>query len=168
MNSRPNRKAIKPDDVLIVHADELHAHAFQQIAWAGYQRFASAACATKYTLPKATEPDDVRIARADERLSRAYEHIARTDKQLAQAYRQIARSDEQLARLTEQLSNLERRATRDRSAGPVRLPPPDRRALRAFIGFLLAAGIFAAAFVSQSPYGDAVKQIIARWAPPLI
>jgi hypothetical protein len=148
MNSTPNRKTTEPDDVLIVHADELHAHAYQQIAWAGYQRFAPAARATKYTLPKPTEPDPVPMARADERLARAYE--------------QIARADEQLARVTEQLSTLEHDATRPRSAVPGRRPLPDRPALRGIIGFLLAACIFAAAFVSQSPYGDAVKQIIAR------
>jgi len=105
MNSTPNRKATEPDDVLIVHADELHAHAYQQIAHADYQKFAPAdeqlARVTKYTPnPKATEPDDVRIARADERLAHAYEQIARTD--------------EQLARVTEQLSKLEQDATRHR------------------------------------------------------
>jgi hypothetical protein len=155
MNSTPNRKATEPDDVLIVHADELHAHAYQQIAHADYQKFAPAARVTKYTLnPKATEPDDVRIARADERL--------------AQAYEQIARTDEQLARVTEQLSKLEQDATRHRSAAPGRLPLPGRPALRGLIGFLLAACIFAAAFVSQSSYGDAINQIIARWAPQLV
>ena len=40
--------------------------------------------------------------------------------------------------------------------------------LRGLIGLLLAACIFAAAFVSQSTYGDAAKPIIARWAPQLI
>jgi hypothetical protein len=155
MNSTPNRKATEPDDVLIVHADELHAHAYQQIAHADYQKFAPAARVTKYTLnPKATEPDDVRIAREHERL--------------AQAYEQIARTDEQLARVTEQLSKLEQDATRHRSAAPGRLPLPGRPALRGLIGFLLAACIFAAAFVSQSSYGDAVNQIIARWAPQLV
>jgi septal ring factor EnvC (AmiA/AmiB activator) len=155
MNSTPNRKATEPADVLIVHADKPQAHAYQQIAYARYQKFAPAARVTKYTLnPKATEPDDARIARADERL--------------AQAYEQIARTDEQLARVTEQLSKLEQDATRHRSAAPGRLPLPGRPALRGLIGFLLAACIFVAAFVSQSPYGDAVNQIIARWAPQLI
>jgi hypothetical protein len=159
MNSTPNRKATEPDDVLIVHADELHAHAYQQIAHADYQKFAHAdeqlARVTKYTPnPKATEPDDVRIARADERLAHAYEQIACTD--------------EQLARVTEQLSKLEQDATRHRSAAPGRLPLPGRPELRGLIGFLLAACIFAAAFVSQSSYGDAVNQIIARWAPQLV
>jgi hypothetical protein len=65
MNSTPNRKATEPDGVLTVQADELHALAYQQIAWAGYQKFAPAARAT-YMIPKATEPDDVRIASAEE------------------------------------------------------------------------------------------------------
>jgi hypothetical protein len=84
VNSTPNRKATEPADVLIVHADEPQAHAYQQIAYAGYQKLAAAARVTKYTLsPKATEPDDARIAQADERLAQAYEQIARTDEQLA-------------------------------------------------------------------------------------
>src|SRR4051812_10786033 len=147
MNSTPNRKATEPDDVLIVHADELHAHAYQQIAWAGYQRFAPASRATKYTLPRATETDDVRIARADERLARAYEQIARTD--------------EQLARVTEQLSKLEHDATRHRSAVAGRQPLPDRLARRGLIRFLLAACIFSAAVRLQSPLCRAVQQIIS-------
>jgi hypothetical protein len=40
--------------------------------------------------------------------------------------------------------------------------------LRGLIGLLLAACIFAAAFVSQSSYGDAAKMMIARWAPQLV
>jgi DNA polymerase III gamma/tau subunit len=48
---------------------------------------------------------------------------------------------------------------------------PDPRggsARRGLIGLLLAACIFAAAFASQSAYGGAAKQIIARWAPRLV
>ena len=85
--------------------------------------------------PKSTEPDDLLIARADERLAHAYE--------------QIARADEQLARVNEQLSNLEHDAARDPST--VLGPRPSRggAVLRSLIGLLLAACIFAAAFVSQ-------------------
>jgi septal ring factor EnvC (AmiA/AmiB activator) len=155
MNSTPNRKATEPAAVLIVHADKVKAHAYQQIAHAGYQKFAPAARVTKYTLnPAATEDEDVRVARADERLAKAYE--------------QIARADEQLARVTEQLSKLEQDATPDRSAAPGPLPSPGRPALRGLIGFALAACIFAAAFVSQSRYGDAANRIIARWTPQII
>jgi hypothetical protein len=45
--------------------------------------------------------------------------------------------------------------------------PGGRRAVRALSGFLLAACIGVAAFAWQS-YGDAARQIIARWAPRLV
>ena len=44
----------------------------------------------------------------------------------------------------------------------------DRPAVRGFTGLLLAACICVAAIAWQSPYGDAAKQIIARWAPQLV
>jgi predicted FMN-binding regulatory protein PaiB len=103
--------------------------------------------------PEAIEPNDVLIARADERL--------------AHAYGQIARADEQLARVTEQLSKLEHDAARQSSAVPGREHSRGRPALRALIGLLLAAGMFIAAFVAQSSYGDAAKLIVARWVPQL-
>jgi hypothetical protein len=46
-------------------------------------------------------------------------------------------------------------------------PSIGRRAVRAFNGFLLVACIGVAAIAWQS-YGDAAKQIIARWAPQLV
>ena len=104
--------------------------------------------------PKAIEPNDVLIARADERL--------------VHAYGQIARADEQIARVTEQLSKLEHDAARHPSAVLGRGPSRGRPALRGFIGLLLAACIFVAAFASQSSYGDAAKLIVARWVPQLI
>jgi hypothetical protein len=73
----------------------------------------------------------------------------------------IARYDERLARVTDLLSRLEQDA-----------PCPDHQpsgrwpALRGLIG-LLAVGIFAAGFFSQTSYGDAAKLMIARWAPQL-
>ena len=51
---------------------------------------------------------------------------------------------------------------------PGRLPLRGGSALRGLIGLLLAACIFAAAFASQSSYGDAAKQIIAQSAPRLV
>jgi len=104
--------------------------------------------------PKAIEPNDVLIARADERLAHAYE--------------QIARADEQLVRVNEKLSKLEHDAAPHPAAVPGRRPSRGRAALRGLIGLLLAGCIFVAAFVSQSSYGDAAKQIFARWAPQLI
>ena len=106
------------------------------------------------TAPKAIEPDDVVVARADERLVHAYD--------------QIARADEQLARLNEQLARLENEAKHHPSAVVGPRPPRGSRALRGFIGLILAAGIFALAFVSQSSYGEAAKSTVARWAPQLM
>src|ERR1700722_1297028 len=86
---------------------------------------------------------------------------------IGRAYEQIAQADEQLARVTEQLSRMEQAAARYPSAVPGRKASRDTSTLRALIGLLLAAGIGAAAFVSQSSYGDAVRPIISRWAPYL-
>jgi hypothetical protein len=44
----------------------------------------------------------------------------------------------------------------------------DRPAVRGFTGLLLAASIGVAAIAWQSSYGDAAKEIIARWAPKQI
>jgi hypothetical protein len=101
--------------------------------------------------PATSSPDNVLVARADERLAHAYE--------------QIASADEQLARLTEQLSKLERDAARPPSAVLRRRPSRGLPMLRGFIGFVLAASIFAAAFASRSPYGEAATLKIAQWAP---
>jgi hypothetical protein len=103
--------------------------------------------------PKVIEPNNVFITRADEQLARAYE--------------KIASADEQLALVTEQLSKLEQDAARHPSAARGRRPSRGSRALRGLTGLLVAACIFAAAFVSQSSYGDAAKLTIARWAPQL-
>jgi hypothetical protein len=101
----------------------------------------------------ATETDDVLVARADQRLAHVYE--------------QIARADEQIARVNDQLSKLEHDGARHPSVLS-RRPPHGRSRQRGLIGLLLAACIFAAAFVSQSSYGDAVKLIVAGWAPQRI
>src|SRR6516225_2037273 len=103
---------------------------------------------------KAAEADDALVARADERLAHAYE--------------QIARADEQLARVTEQLSRMEHDVARHPSVLPAPKPSRGRPALRGFIGLLLAACIAVAAFAAQSPYGDAIKLTISRWAPRLV
>jgi len=85
--------------------------------------------------------------------------MSRADEQLAKAYEQIKSADEQLARMQAQLSKQEREA-------PVSHPRPSRRRpwLRGIAGLLIATYIAAAAFVSQSSYGDAV----ARWSPQLV
>jgi len=99
-----------------------------------------------------------------------------------------------VARIDEELSKLAHNAMRDPSdpqphmgsdlsAGPA-VPPVDTtfrpaavnqglrpsiggRAVRAFIGFLLAVCIGVAGIVWQA-YGDAAKQMIAKWTPQLI
>lgn len=103
--------------------------------------------------PEAIEPDNVFITRADE--------------QLARAYRQITSADEQLAHVTEQLSKLERDAARHPPAARGRGRSRGSAALRGLTGLLVAACIFAAAFVLQSSQGDAARLTIARWAPQL-
>jgi hypothetical protein len=99
--------------------------------------------------PNQTDPRHVLVARADEELAHAYE--------------QITRAGEEIARAEEQLSKLERDAAR--SAVPGKRPLFDRPAVRGFTGLLLAACIGVAAIAWQSSYGDAAKEIIARWAP---
>jgi hypothetical protein len=100
--------------------------------------------------PKPTDPRHVLTARADE--------------ELAHAYQQITSAGEEIARAEEQLSRLERAARR---AAPGKRPSPGR-AVRGFVGLMLAACIGVAAFVWQSPYGDPARQIIAGWAPQLV
>ncbi len=116
--------------------------------------------------PKQTDPFNVLVARADEELAHAYERITR--------------AAEEAARAEEQLSKLERDAARHpsdhpqtrmntlRPAVPGNRPSLGGRAVRAFTGLMLAACIGVAAIAWQSPYGDAAKQIIARWVPQLV
>jgi DNA repair exonuclease SbcCD ATPase subunit len=85
--------------------------------------------------------------------------ISRVDEQLAHVHEQIKSADEQLASMEAQVSRKEREAPRSHSRRT-----RERWWLRGFVGLLLAAYIVAAAFVSQSSYGDAV----ARWAPQLV
>jgi hypothetical protein len=100
--------------------------------------------------PKQTDPPHVLVARVDEDLAHAYE--------------QIRQADEQIARADEQLSKLERDAARRGNR-----PSLGGRAVRGLTGLTLTACVCVAAFVWQSPsYGDAARQIIARWAPQLV
>jgi hypothetical protein len=90
--------------------------------------------------------------------------VTRADEELAHAYEQITRADEQIARAEEQLSKLEHDAARH----PGNRPSLGGRAVRGFTGLMLTACICVAAIVWQSSYGDAAKQIIAKWAPQLV
>jgi len=85
--------------------------------------------------------------------------ISRVDQQLAHVHEQIKSADEQLASLEAQASRREREATRSHSRRS-----RERPWLRGIVGLLLAAYIVAAAFVSQSSFGDTV----ARWSPQLV
>jgi hypothetical protein len=87
------------------------------------------------------------------------------DEELAHAQEQLTRAGEEMARAEEQLSRLEHDAARralwrERSS-------LGGRAARGLTGLVLAAGVFAAAIVSQSSYGDTAKHIVARWTPRL-
>ncbi len=104
--------------------------------------------------PTAIGPDDALAARADARLAHAYE--------------QIARADEQIARMTERLSKLDHGERDHLSTVLGRRTSPDSTVLRGLTGLLLGTSIVIAAFVAQSPSGDKVKLIIARWAPQLV
>src|SRR5882757_6120157 len=68
----------------------------------------------------------------------------------------VSRADEELAHAYEQIT---------RAGVPGKRPLFDRPAVRGFTGLLLAACIGVAAIAWQSSYGDAAKEIIARWAP---
>lgn len=110
--------------------------------------------------PKQTDPHDVLVGRAYE--------------EFANACNQLARAPEQPALVQEQVSQLEHDAARYPSDPQIPVNtfrpavPRDRPALRGLVGLLLAACIFVAAIASQSSYGDALKPIMARWAPQLV
>jgi hypothetical protein len=91
--------------------------------------------------------------------------IARAEEELSHAHEQMTRADEQIAQLEEQLSKLDRAA---RGAVPGKRPSLGGRALRGFVGLVLAACICLAAMVQQSSYGDAARQIITKWTPQLV
>jgi septal ring factor EnvC (AmiA/AmiB activator) len=85
--------------------------------------------------------------------------FSRVDEQLAHVYEQIKSADEQLAHMEAQLSRQEREIPRS-----LPLRSQDRPWLRGILGLLLAGYIVAAAFVSQSSYGDT----LAQSAPQLV
>jgi len=115
---------------------------------------------------KQTDPQHVLVTRADEEVAHAYEQITRADEQ-------IARADEQLSKLEHEAAghpsdHRQARMNKLRAAVPGNQPSLGGRAVRGFTGLMLAAGVCVAAIVWQSSYGDAVKQIVARWAPQFI
>jgi hypothetical protein len=105
--------------------------------------------------PEQTDPRNV-FAHVNEEIARAYEQIALADKQISNLAHDAARhpSDRQ-TRMTS-VNNVQVAGGRSLF---------DRPAVRGFTGLLLAACICIAAIAWQSSYGDAAKEIIARWAP---
>src|SRR5258706_10559387 len=101
-----------------------------------------------------TDPSNV-FARVHEEIARAYEQIAVGDKRIARTLAQDAARHPPAA-----VNNVQVPGHRPSTFG--------RPAMRGFVGLLLAACIGVAAIVWQSSYGDAAKQIIARWAPQLV
>src|SRR5258706_2842849 len=101
---------------------------------------------------KQTDPRDV-YARVDEEIARAYEQIALADKQLSNLAPDAARHPPGA------VNNAQVQGARPSIGG---------RAVRGVVGLLLAACIGVAAIVWQSSYGDAARQIVAKWAPQLV
>ncbi len=94
--------------------------------------------------------------------------FARVHEEIARAYEQIAVADKQIARTLAQDAARHPPAAVNNVQVPVDRPSFGRPAVRGFVGVLLAACIGVAAIAWQSSYGDAAKQIIARWAPQLV
>src|SRR6516225_11414318 len=115
--------------------------------------------------PKQADPDgDVLIASLTEELEKA----------IPRGPEPLSRVQEQVSKLEREISKLERDAVRFSSDPQIPANtfrptvPRDRPARRGLIGLLLAACIFVAVFALHSSYGDAVRPIIVRWAPPLL
>ena len=124
--------------------------------------------------PKQTDSCQVMAAHADEDLAHAYEQITRAHEQITRAHEEIGRTEEQLSKLGHDAArhpsdHPQTRMNTFRPAVPGNRPSLGGRAVRAFIGLTLAACIGVVAIAWQSPfYGDAARQIIARWAPQLV
>ena len=93
--------------------------------------------------------------------------------EIARAFEQIGAADEPLMSTPAQDAALCPPAAAPPAAAKNVQVPGDRPSLvrpavRGFVGLLLAACIGVAAIAWQSSYGDAAKQIIARWAPQLV
>ena len=116
--------------------------------------------------PKQTDPLNVLVARADEELAHAYERITRAAQEAVRAEEQLSKLEHDAARHPS--DHPQTRMNTLRPAVPGNRPSLGGRAVRGFTGLMLAACIFVAAFVSQSSYGNTVRQIVARWAPQFV
>lgn len=130
------------------------------------------------TFPKPSDdPHDVVVVASDAVRVAPSEDVAPSDDELSSLLQQAAR----------QLADKPSRTAPDFAAAPT-VPPVDttfrptvvddilapgkrpsmaRRATRAFMTLLLAAGVVAAAYAWRSE-SDAAKQMIAQWAPPFV
>ena len=116
--------------------------------------------------PKQTDTRHVMVARADEQLAHAYEQVSRANEQIARAEEQLSKLEHDDARHPS--DHPQARKNTFRPAVPSSRPSLGGRAVRGFTGLTLTACIGVAAIAWQSPsYGDAARQIIARWAPQL-
>src|SRR5712672_3723883 len=113
--------------------------------------------------PHADPHDDVLVARIDEALSKLA-HDAMRDPLDPQTH---TGSDSSAGPAVTPDATTFRAAAVNNVRVPGHRPSIGLRAVRAFIGFLLAVCIGVAGVVWQA-YGDAAKQMIARWAPRLV
>ena len=135
--------------------------------------------------PDVSKPDESQgVKRADAELTHAYEQIKSAEEDLARLDRLVSgveRGDRPsipqkgtgaepsgatVSQMPPPRKTLETPAPRKTLENRI-LSPGARRGramLLALVGFLLAIGIFGAAFASR--YGDEAKAIMARWAPP--
>ena len=135
--------------------------------------------------PDVSKPDESQgVKRADAELTHAYEQIKSAEEDLARLDRLVSGMERgdglsiprkgtgaepagaPVSEAPAPLKSLEAPAPRKTLENKI-LSPSVRRGramLLALVGFLLAIGIFGAAFASR--YGDQAKAIMARWAPP--
>jgi len=113
--------------------------------------------------PHADPHDDVLVARIDEELSKLA-HDAMRDPLDPQTH---MGSDFSAGAAIPPVDTTFRPAAVNHVQAPRLRPSFGVRAIRGFVGFLLAACIGVAGVVWQA-YGDAAKQMIARWTPQLV
>ena len=113
--------------------------------------------------PHADPHDDVLVARIDEELSKLA-HDAMRDPLDPQTH---MGSDFSAGPAVPPVDTTFRPAAVNHVQAPRLRPSFGVRAIRAFVGFLLAVCIGVAGVVWQA-YGDAAKQMIARWTPQLV
>jgi hypothetical protein len=113
--------------------------------------------------PHADPHDDVLVARIDEELSKLA-HDAMRDPLNPQTH---VGSDFSAGPAVPPVDTTFRAAAVNNARVPGLRPSFGMRAVRAFIGFLLAVCIGVAGIVWQA-YGDRAKEMIARWTPQLV